>query len=622
MNPTPHIDSDDDLPIDPSDAQIIRAVRRGDISDFALLWRRHVDAARRAARAISPSTDPDDLVSEAFASILRVTKAGGGPSDAFRPYLFATLRNTAARWSKGTGLLSIELVSERELAPEGSDPIERISERSSVAAVFGRLSARHRTLLWYLEVEGMKPRELAPLMGITPNAVSALALRARDSFRRAWLEAHIHDPSRSEDCRWFCERVVAQRERPVRGGDAVRFRDHMSACRGCQLVAAEIDTVSQRLRSILPAALLGGIAAGLYAGEGSAVAALATEPRPGDVEIEHSEPVAAAVAPLTDRVGNASHAVPSASLTASGLAALVAAAVVVAGSVVFTGSVLSLPSAPSHDSPSSAVEILGRDDALVEVDGSADDSQPADEAVSPVPPDSAAATETARPLSDVQQRVAGEAGGLPTPFSTAGSSTATASPRPTQSISPLIDTMPADPEELRITRSIPQHSLVPPVIEGVGAPGALVEAFDENGTLLDAVTADDAGRFALDVSGDRAHQEMTVWVRQAQPRTGTIRWADPVGPLSFATPRIEIAQELCSAAPELWGACLHLHAERDAWVELLDAQSRSLIVRLQPGADDGILRDTGVVGPVVAARYIDPTTGRVGVSVALTGGDE
>lgn len=259
-----------DPPDEPSDDLIIEAVRGGDIGDFALLWRRHVESARRAARAISPSDDPDDLVSEAFASILRVTKAGGGPTDAFRPYLLATLRNTAARWARTGTALPIDLVSEHELSPDGDDPIERISERSSIATIFATLSPRHRTLLWYLEVEGMKPRELAPVMGMTSNAVSALASRARDGFRRAWLEAHIHDASRGADCRWFCERVVRSRGQPIGEDDIDRLRHHMALCNACRLVAAEIDTVSQRLRSILPAALLGGTAAAVYMGDEAA----------------------------------------------------------------------------------------------------------------------------------------------------------------------------------------------------------------------------------------------------------------------------------------------------------------------------------------------------------------
>ncbi|MBT2474610.1 hypothetical protein J7E68_08475, partial [Microbacterium sp. ISL-103] len=99
------------------------------------------------------------------------------------------------------------------------------------------------------------------VMGMTSNAVSALASRARDGFRRAWLEAHIHDASRGADCRWFCERVVRSRGQPIGEDDIDRLRHHMALCNACRLVAAEIDTVSQRLRSILPAALLGGTAA-------------------------------------------------------------------------------------------------------------------------------------------------------------------------------------------------------------------------------------------------------------------------------------------------------------------------------------------------------------------------
>ena len=364
MNPETHLDGEDAAPIEPSDAQVIAAVRRGDIGDFALLWRRHVEAARRAARAISPATDPDDLVSEAFASILRVTKSGGGPSDAFRPYLLATLRNTAARWSKGSGMLSIDVVAEHELAPDGSDPIERISERSSVAAVFGRLSERHRTLLWYLEVEAMRPRELAPLLGITPNAVSALAVRARDSFRRAWLEAHIHDPSRAEDCRWFCVRLVSQRERRVRGADAERFRSHLRNCRGCQLVAAEIDTVSQRLRSVLPVGLLGGAAVRLFAGEDEPAAA---DPM-GSLSAPVAGPAALATAPgiLTQRLSALQTAV-STTTSWRGLVALTAAAFAVVGAVAVVGSILSLPAVPAPSdahAPSAIVQSAIRHGAV------------------------------------------------------------------------------------------------------------------------------------------------------------------------------------------------------------------------------------------------------------------
>lgn len=538
MNFTTHLDGDDDAPIEPSDAQIVEAVRGGDIGDFALLWRRHVDAARRAARAISPSSDPDDLVSEAFASILRVTKAGGGPSDAFRPYLLATLRNTAARWSRGSGLVSIEVVSERDLAHEGSDPIERISERSSVAAVFGKLSARHRTLLWYLEVEGMKPRELAPLLGITPNAVSALALRARDSFRRAWLEAHIHDPSRAEDCRWFCQRVVAQRERPVRGEDAKRFRGHMSTCRGCQLVAAEIDTVSQRLRSILPVAMFGSLAAGLYAADGEAAAAdVALDAEPwthlAGALPHQSSAVAGSPEPLTESILAASHAAMTAKISAGGVAAWASASLAVVGAVVVAGALVGAPAVPA-DSAESTVESSSTEEERTVVDEVADLS-PVTTADLPDSLDLPKAPEMPENQEKPEHHLVFTTDVVPsgsdeaTPAPTAAEQ-ATAPPppprptpprptppnplSPTQPLpNPMVtvppevdsevdaatgsdvdatgDSLSVDPSHLRVTQNNPPGARLPPLLGGTDAPGALATVCDEQDTALDEASVVD-----------------------------------------------------------------------------------------------------------------------------------
>lgn len=634
-----HFDGEDDVPCEPSDAQIIAAVRGGDIGDFALLWRRHVAPARRAARAISPSSDPDDLVSEAFASILRVTKAGGGPSDAFRPYLLATLRNTAARWSRNGSELSIDMVSERDLSHEGGDVFERIAERSSIAAVFGTLSARHRTLLWYLEVEGMKPRELGPLMGMTSNAVSALAARARDSFRRAWLEAHIHDPSRSEDCRWFCERVVDRRGRFATAGDADRFSEHMSVCGGCRIVAAEIDTVSQRLRSILPAALLGGAAAAIYTGDATAEAQISAGSGAAGATITPDRSVAslgaAAGAPV------AAHGA-GAALPAGGLAALAATAVVMVGAVIFAGSALSLSTADPADSERtlsfSESSIAGEAGPVLEdLPTLSPDSDPTPEpqplpAPSPEPhpvepPQSSSEREDEperqHPQEQEQEQEQAEEGPEGDHQQVPGDGRPPSPPAVDPGASPTIDgsaeTAPPDgATELGVTHSMKQGSLVPDLLRGIGTPGAVVRVTDENGVSLDATVVDEQGVFVLDVSGEQAHQGMTLSVRQLDARTGLTEWAEDIGPLTFATPTIAPAgQDACPEAPLGAVSCLHLNAEPNAWVELLDEQGRSRTVRLQADDDDGIVIRSGADEPFVAARYFDPTTKRAGVTVLL-----
>lgn len=641
--PTP-FDGDDDIPGEPSDAQIIDAVRGGDIGDFALLWRRHVDSARRAAQAISPSSDPDDLVSEAFASILRVTKAGGGPSDAFRPYLLATLRNTAARWTRNGSTLSIDMVSERDLPPEDGDAFDRIAERSSIAAVFGTLSARHRTLLWYLEVEGMKPRELAPLMGMTSNAVSALAARARDGFRRAWLEAHIHDPSRPEDCRWFCERVVARRGRPMAADEARRFTEHMTVCGGCRIVAAEIDTVSQRLRSILPAALLGGAAAAIYTGDPTADAeVVAAAPSVGLAGssgwADESTSSFGAGAPV------AAHGTGSLA-PAGGLAALAATAVVVVGGIILAGSVLTLSAADSDRSeltPSFADTVIAG-----EVGPSIDDlprpsAPPVEPAPTPEPlpspapepevepdqvPSDRSEAPAPEPVDDAEDDRPQIVSDDVVPISPAPAVTPAATPAPVPTPAPApptevpVQTPPlVDLSEFHVTQSIAQNSLVPDLLRGIGAPGSVVSVTDETGTVLDTALVDDDGIFVLDVSGEATHQGMLLRVAQRDAASGVTEWTETIGPLTFATPTIATAHEdACPGASLGAVSCLHLNAEPASWVEVLDDEGRSRTVRISDdddGADDGIVIRSGGGEQFIAARYVDPSTGRAGATVLL-----
>ena len=80
-------------PLDePGDAELISAVRDGDLDAYGTLFERHVAAARRLARQLVAAGDVDDLVSEAFAKVLAVLQRGGGPDLAFRAYLLTSLR--------------------------------------------------------------------------------------------------------------------------------------------------------------------------------------------------------------------------------------------------------------------------------------------------------------------------------------------------------------------------------------------------------------------------------------------------------------------------------------------------------------------------------------------------
>jgi hypothetical protein len=111
----------------PSDSELIQAVRAGRIASFGALYERHVAAAHNLARQLARSAvEADDLVSEAFARVLDVLRAGRGPDSAFRAYLLTTLRHIA--YDKTRSERKLELADDVSTVP-GAD-IEKLTRHS------------------------------------------------------------------------------------------------------------------------------------------------------------------------------------------------------------------------------------------------------------------------------------------------------------------------------------------------------------------------------------------------------------------------------------------------------------------------------------------------------------
>ena len=85
---------------DLGDADLVLRARSGDTRAFGELWRRHYRSGIVVARNVSPGTDADDLVQEAYTRIYQSIQRGGGPTGSFRAYLFTSIRNTAAGWGR------------------------------------------------------------------------------------------------------------------------------------------------------------------------------------------------------------------------------------------------------------------------------------------------------------------------------------------------------------------------------------------------------------------------------------------------------------------------------------------------------------------------------------------
>ncbi len=268
----------------PSDAELIEAVRGGTVSAYGSLYERHVASAYNLARQLSRSpAEADDLVSEAFAKVLDTLRGGRGPDSAFRAYLLTALRHTA--YDKTRRDRKVELSD--DVSTVSGVPIESVSQpfedpavigldRSMAAQAFARLPERWQAVLWHTEVEGQSPAEVAPILGLTANGVSALAYRAREGLRQAYLQVHLAETT-DRQCRTAAERLGAWTRGGLAKREKAQVEAHLDSCERCRALAAELADVNGAMRSYVAPLVLGIGAMGYLATTGVAqVAALTT----------------------------------------------------------------------------------------------------------------------------------------------------------------------------------------------------------------------------------------------------------------------------------------------------------------------------------------------------------
>ncbi|HZJ06788.1 MAG TPA: sigma-70 family RNA polymerase sigma factor, partial [Nocardioidaceae bacterium] len=279
----------------PSDAELISRVRGGEIAAYGDLFSRHRDAANRLARHLIHGPDADDLVADGFVKVLRILQRGGGPDVAFRAYLLTAVRRLHVDKIRSSAKLhSSDDMSRFDPGVPFTDTAVSNFENSAAAKAFASLPERWQLVLWHLEVEGQKPAEIAPLLGISANSVSALAYRAREGLRQAFLTMHLSDIS-ADDCRWVIERLGGYVRKGLSRRDHTKVHDHLDECRRCTAMYLELTEVNSNLAGIIAPLLLGGAAAGYVASNsaGAAAGLLAVVGRLRDTVVTNAGVVAA-----------------------------------------------------------------------------------------------------------------------------------------------------------------------------------------------------------------------------------------------------------------------------------------------------------------------------------------
>ncbi|MEV4293526.1 sigma factor [Microbispora rosea] len=221
--------------------ELLEAVRGGDTAAFGTLYRRHSAAARSLARQVVQSEDAvEDLLAETFARVLEAVRRGGGPACAFRPYLLASVRRYAA-----AGVADLADGDSLYVDPELTG-----LERSPLARAYRSLPERWRALLWHVEIEGGRPADAGPLLGLSGRAAALLTRRARQGLREAYLRLHLENGPRAE-CRPILSMILRYVENGLPKQEAGAVDAHVAECIDCRSVFLQLVDLTQELRAVV-----------------------------------------------------------------------------------------------------------------------------------------------------------------------------------------------------------------------------------------------------------------------------------------------------------------------------------------------------------------------------------
>ncbi|MQA26943.1 MAG: sigma-70 family RNA polymerase sigma factor, partial [Micromonosporaceae bacterium] len=211
-------------------------------------------------------------------------QAGKGPDLAFRAYLHTTVRHTFYDRAKAAARTQpVDEVPEPAADPTPADPAVDTEERRLAARAFQTLPERWRQVLWHTEIEGDTPAQVAPLLGLTPNGVAALAYRARERLRQAYLQAHLADRPPVGDCAENTSMLAAEIRGNLSARDHAKVTRHLEGCAACSALHTELTDLNTDLAALIAPAVLGGtwaayLGVGSTAVKGGVIAAMAGWP--------------------------------------------------------------------------------------------------------------------------------------------------------------------------------------------------------------------------------------------------------------------------------------------------------------------------------------------------------
>lgn len=229
--------------VEPTDVELVRAYRKGDIHAFEELHRRYVASIYRLVRRkLGDALLAEDIAQETFMKALRMMDRvddsfnfGGWVHTVARNLCFDELRRRQRdlRADVSGDEDEGELMAQLPSTARGFDPVE-VQEsnetRRQVWKVAQRLPEKYRLVLTLRELQDMSYRQIAKTLKMSESAVETLLYRARLRFKEEYLASQKEgELSHEEAVPLLAPYLAGKLRRP----QAESVRIHIASCTKC-----------------------------------------------------------------------------------------------------------------------------------------------------------------------------------------------------------------------------------------------------------------------------------------------------------------------------------------------------------------------------------------------------
>ena len=173
---------------EPSDEELMLAVRDGELRAFDALFRRHYETVRRlCARLVDAGDTGDDLAQETFLRVLRHRSTFRGDAR-FTTWVYRIARNACLEQIARRG--RDRRLAERwgrEISTQALDTPQQLGDADLLAAAMRALTAEQREVLILCRFHELPFVEIGEILGCTAGAARVRAHRALAELRVAYL---------------------------------------------------------------------------------------------------------------------------------------------------------------------------------------------------------------------------------------------------------------------------------------------------------------------------------------------------------------------------------------------------------------------------------------------------